>query len=152
MGAKLRLVGSRDVALASIDSRSARLIRVLTSLACVPELPVDSDRSTGSAVLASSGAPSDSPSLVAEFDEAYTAFVDSLENLPNESQMVALQAVDTRLSAMLRAEDATMWTLRARLEDPSWVEVRRLAADVMNEFDWPLESPSELDSDEASSR
>ena len=74
--------------------------------------------------------------LVVEFDEAYTCFVEGFEQLPSESQMIALQAVDTKLSAMIGAKDAELWTLRARREDRIWVEVRRLVDVAIESFAW----------------
>ena len=71
--------------------------------------------------------PSHAEGLVVEFDEAYTAFVDGFERLPSESQLTALQAVDAKLASMVRAKDASLWTLRACREDPCWGEVRTLA-------------------------
>ena len=106
---------------------SARLWRVLMSLAKPPE-----DESARSLTL-SSGVEI----LAVEFDEAYTHFVEGFDHLPSESQMLALQAVDTKLAAMIRAEDATLWTARACREDASWSEVRVLAKGAIGEFGWP---------------
>lgn len=75
--------------------------------------------------------------LVLEFDEAYTAFVEGFEALPSELQLVALQAVDAKLSSMVRAQDAALWSERARREEPVWIEVRRLADRAILAFDWP---------------
>jgi len=77
--------------------------------------------------------------LVFEFDEAYTAFVEGFERLPTDAQLLALQAMDTRLSAMVRARDAALWTEAARRDEPDWQEVRRLAAEVLSAFGWPLQ-------------
>ena len=114
-----------------LDGRSARLRCVLVSLATPPE--TESGKSVA--------APGRAESLVLEFDEAYTAFVDGFERLPGVSQLKALQAVDSKLSAMVRAKDASLWTARGCLGDPSWIEVRALAGLAMGEFDWlPLEA------------
>lgn len=129
MKADLRLVSADHSSSAPIDSRLARLLRALSSLASVTEVPDRLGRKS-----ASSPSPPSSPGLVVEFDEAYTVFVDGLEELPSESQMIALQAVDTKLSAMVRAEDAALWTVQARIEDPCWIEVRVLVVDAMNAF------------------
>ena len=109
------------------DGSAVRLWRVLLSLATPP--PVEPDESVVT--------PGGTENLVVEFDEAYTAFVESFERLPNDSQMLALQAVDTKLASMVRAKDASLWTARGYREDPSWNEVRALAVDAMDEFDWP---------------
>ena len=127
-----------ELRLGSIDSRLGRLLHVLSSLASVPEMP-DRLESKPPASPFPVSLPTDegfsnSPGLVVEFDEAYTAFVDGLENLPSESQMIALQAIDTKLSAMLRAQDAAHWTPQARIEHPCWIEVRVLVVDVMDAF------------------
>lgn len=116
---------------------------MLSSLGSVPELPDRLGRkspfSGPTLSLPKNELFSNSSSLVVEFDEAYTAFVDGLEDLPSESQMIALQTVDTKLSAMVREEDATLWTVQARLEDPCWIEVRVLVVDVMEEFSSPID-------------
>lgn len=72
-----------------------------------------------------------------EFDEAYTAFVEGFERLPDEEQLLALQRVDAQLAGMVRAQDAELWTERARREDGVWDEVRELAEGVIRVFGWP---------------
>lgn len=89
-------------------------------------------------VARSTALPGLSENLVLEFDEAYTDFVDAFDALPSEDQMLALQAVDTKLAAMVEVKDAALWTESARREDPLWVEVRLLAMRVLVEFDWPM--------------
>lgn len=74
--------------------------------------------------------------LVVEFDEAYTAFIEGCDALPAESQLEAVQAVDSRLSSMVRAADASLWTERSHSESPCWSEVRVLAAAAMRAFGW----------------
>jgi hypothetical protein len=109
------------------DGSAARLWRILLSLAT--PLTVEPEESFVT--------PGGAERLAVEFDEAYTAFVESFERLPNDSQMMALQAVDAKLASMVRAKDASLWTARGYREDPSWTEVRALAMDAMDEFDWP---------------
>lgn len=108
-------------------------MRVLISLASIPQKGGRQGTS-----IAAGDAPerSRAQALVVEFDDAYTAVVEGLEQLPSESQMIALQAVDTRLSVMVAAKDAALWTDRARREDQVWTEFRELAADVIAEFGW----------------
>jgi hypothetical protein len=107
--------------------RSARLWRALVSLAALPEEP--SDRLDGV-----SARPE---SLIVEFDEAYTDFFEQSDHLPGESQLLALQAVDTKLASMVRAEDNKLWTARAWRENSGWREVRVLAEGAIGEFEWP---------------
>ncbi len=113
----------------SVDSpaagRSHRLFRVVARLAKKPvddSLGDDLDRASNEG-------------LVVEFDEAYTAFVEGFEQLPSEFQMLALQAVDTKLAAMVSARDATLWTPQARRSSPVWKEVRMLAETVLRSFE-----------------
>lgn len=108
--------------------REARLQRAIAGLAAEPPSAEESKRRPAR--------PGFAENLVFEFDEAYTAFVEGFETLPSEAQLLALQAVDTHVSAMVRARDAALWTERARREDPPWVEVRALAARVLHVFDW----------------
>lgn len=75
--------------------------------------------------------------LVLEFDEAYTAFVEGFETLPTEDQLLALQAIDQRVSAMVGAKDPGLWTAEAWRAAPDWDEVRALAAQALRLFDWP---------------
>lgn len=112
------------------EGRSLRLWRVVLSLA-EPLDPLGS-------VARPTALPGLSENLVLEFDEAYTDFVDAFDALPSEDQMLALQAVDTKLAAMVEVKDAALWTESARREDPLWVEVRLLAMRVLVEFDWPM--------------
>jgi hypothetical protein len=109
------------------DGSGARLWRILLSLAAPVQFEPEELIAT----------PWSAEKLVVEFDEAYTAFVESFERLPSESQMMALQAVDTKFAAMVRAKDASLWTARAYREDPTWNEVRALAEYAVGEFDWP---------------
>ena len=116
-----------------VDGRSARLWRVVVSLATPPENSSrDENRARESTTISTHA-----ENLAAEFDEAYTEFVDGFDQLPRESQLLALQAVDTKLAAMVRAKDAALWTVQACREDPSWREVRVLAEATIVEFDWP---------------
>lgn len=109
------------------DTRSQRLRRAVASLAeSGPQKPP-----AGSEPLAGF-----SENLVFEFDEAYTSFVDGVEALPSESQMIALQAVDSLLAGMVSAKDAALWTEKARRESAEWSQVRALAERVMAEFAW----------------
>jgi len=114
------------------EGPSARLWRVLVSLATAPREPQDESRE-------STETSTHSESLVVEFDQAYTDFVEGFDQLPSESQLLALQAVDTQLAAMVGAKDALLWTVRACREDSRWIEVRALAEKVVDEFDWPGE-------------
>jgi len=117
--------------------RDARLWRVLLELSrSVVEAAVDpSDRSD--APRAKPLAAGQLERLVVEFDDAYTTFVEGMERLPTESQLMALQAVDRQLAAMVRAQEAELWTQRALREDDRWRETQRLASCVLAEFDWP---------------
>lgn len=76
--------------------------------------------------------------LVVEFDDAYTLFVEGMTSLPTEAQMLALQAVDRQLEAMIRARDAALWTEQALREDRRWSEAQRLAGAVIEAFEWPV--------------
>ncbi len=111
------------------EGSAARLWRAVAALAEAPPSAEDAKRRPVVAGLAEN--------LVFEFDEAYTAFVESFQVLPTESQMLALQAVDTQVSAMVRAREASLWTEQARREDEAWREVRGLARTVLEAFEWP---------------
>jgi hypothetical protein len=116
-----------------LDGRSARLWRVVVSLATPPE----NASGEGDSSRESTAISVHAENLAVEFDEAYTDYVDGCDQLPKESQLLALQAVDTKLAAMVRAKDAALWTVQACREDPSWREVRVLAEATIVEFDWP---------------
>lgn len=75
--------------------------------------------------------------LVVEFDDAYTVFVEGMERLPSEAQLVALQDVDRHLAAMVRAQDASLWAAAALSADARWREARRLALAVLRAHAWP---------------
>jgi hypothetical protein len=121
------------------DERLVRLMRVLTLLATVPGRVAPPALATpqNSIVRSGSSISDAAERLVVEFDDAYTAYVEGFEQLPGESQMIALQAVDTKLAEMVGAKDASLWTDRALREDPIWAEVRELAAGVIEEFARP---------------
>jgi hypothetical protein len=121
--------GLEVVAGPASTGREARLRRAIAGLAAAPPSVEEAKRRPAR--------PGFAENLVFEFDEAYTAFVEGFETLPSEEQLLALQAVDTHVSAMVRARDAALWTERARREDAPWAEVRVLAAHVLHVFDWP---------------
>ena len=117
--------------------RDARLWRVLLELS----------RSVGEARAASADRP-EAPKprplaaghlerLVVEFDDAYTTFVEGMVALPSEAQLMALQAVDRQLAAMVRAQEAELWTRQALCEDVRWHDAQRLAFGVIEAFAWP---------------
>lgn len=110
--------------------RDRRLWEALLGLAASPPSAEEAKRRPSP--------PGHAEQLVLEFDEAYTAFVEGFEALPSEGQLLALQAVDARVSSMVRAADAALWTEQARREDPCWREVRVLSRRVLEVFDWPV--------------
>ena len=122
----------RDFVLTGAVDREERLSRSVQALAEEPPSAAEAKRRPLSAGHAEN--------LVFEFDEAYTNFVDGFEVLPSEAQMLALQAVDREVSAMVGAADAALWTEAARQEEPCWQAVRAAAAHVLRVFDWPFES------------
>ncbi len=71
------------------------------------------------------------------FDETYTAWVGSLQRLPDESLFVALQALDRALNTLVGEHDPALWTDDAVRKDPRWEEVRSLARDVLAGFSGP---------------
>lgn len=117
-----------ELAIASDPSRGqeARLLRAVSDLAAPPPSAEEAKRRPPTPGLAES--------LVFEFDEAYTAFVEGLVALPSEAQLLALQAIDARVSSMVRAKDAALWTEAARRDDAAWNEVRVLAARALRVF------------------
>lgn len=77
--------------------------------------------------------------LVVEFDDAYTIFVEGMDRLPSEAQLLALQAVDRQLVAMVRAQDAELWTQKGLREDPRWGEAHLLVVGAIEAFAWPTQ-------------
>jgi hypothetical protein len=145
-----RIIFVGESASTAPTGRAARLWRVLVELAVSVEeaLEAEADRlrgalETGSPppppVAARSRAvvPRQIESWVIEFDDAYTHFVEGMDRLPSETQLMALQAVDRQLEGMVRARDAALWTERALCEDARWSEARRLAVCVIQAFEWP---------------
>ncbi len=72
-----------------------------------------------------------------EFDDLYTAYVDRLLAIPPEGRLEALQALDATLTRMSGSANAELWTPAAVRRDPRWEEVRALARNVLERFDWP---------------
>jgi len=117
----------------------ARLWRALRLLSA-PGRAAAADGETDARIRELAPAPGRLESLVVEFDEAYTAFVEGFETLPEESAMIAIQSVDARLSSMVRSADPSLWTERARRESPEWEDVRSLAARAIRALGWPEEA------------
>lgn len=124
--------------------RAARLWRVVVEISVAVENAVA--RHEGAAAEAagspSAGIPKALASgqlekLVVEFDDAYTSFVEGMQVLPSEAQLISLQAIDRQLAGMVRAQEAELWTERAVREDRRWREAQRLARAVIETFGWP---------------
>lgn len=111
-----------------------REVRLWRSLVLLAEPAAEGAEAVPAGASFASG-PADK--LVYEFDEAYTAYVEAFVDLPSEAQLLALQAVDTRVAAMVAEKDASLWTEGARRDHASWTELRTLAARVLAEFAWP---------------
>jgi hypothetical protein len=112
-----------------------RLWRAVVALAAAPASAVGGSSQPADDVVVQGQAES----CVFEFDEAYTAYVEGFEALPGEAQMIALQAVDRQVAAMVAMKDASVWTPEARREGFLWGELRGLAVQVLNTFGWPGE-------------
>ena len=117
--------------------RDARLWRVLLDLS---HTVFEATRDAGDRPEASRPKPLEPgrlERLVVEFDDAYTVFVEGMERLPSEAQLMSLQAIDRQLAAMVRAQEAALWTQQALREDARWHEAQRLASLVVEAFAWP---------------
>ena len=123
-----------EVVSTGAEAREARLCRSVQALAAEPPSAAEAKRRP---TVAGYG-----ENLVFEFDEAYTAYVDGFEVLPSEAQLLALQAVDREVSAMVRAADTALWTEGARREEPHWRALRAAAADVLRVFEGWAEASS----------
>lgn len=114
--------------------REARLWRVLVELSVqVEEARVALARNEKPRKLV----PGRLENLVVEFDDAYTVYVEGMERLPEEAQLLALQAVDRQLAGMVRAKEATLWTEQALCADPRWDDARLLALAAIRAYAWP---------------
>jgi hypothetical protein len=74
--------------------------------------------------------------LALEFDDLYTDYIDNLDELPSEAQLVALQALDSALTAMSGPANAELWTATSVNSHPRWSEVRDLARSAIDHFGW----------------
>ena len=74
--------------------------------------------------------------LSIEFDEAYTAYVASLTQLPSDAQLESLQAVDAALAAISGPANSELGTESAVRDDPRWAELRALAQNAATQFEW----------------
>lgn len=114
--------------------RDARLWRVLVELS----LAVGESRDDSTATQRpKSFVPGQLERLFVEFDDAYTIFVEGMERLPSDVQLVAIQAVDRQLAAMVRAQEEELWTQKGLREDGRWLELQRLSLGVIEAFAWP---------------
>lgn len=74
--------------------------------------------------------------LALDFDEAYTTYVETLDELPTDAQFQTLQALDSALSAFSDPANREVWTEDAVKQHPSWSEVRAIAQSILAAFDW----------------
>ena len=117
---------------AAPTGRAARLWRVLIELSVQVEEARSAEKPRPLR-------PARLENIVVEFDDAYTAYVDGMERLPAQAQLLALQAVDRQLSEMVRAKEAALWTEQALRDDRRWGEARRLAREAIGAYAWPLQ-------------
>ena len=90
----------------------------------------------GVAALVATGERPDQASAAArDFDEAYTAYIGALAELPAEGRLEALQAVDSTLNRMTGPAHSALWTEAAIRTDPHWTELRRVAAAALQAFE-----------------
>lgn len=119
---------------AAPTGREARLWRVLVELSMqVEEARAAFSREGKPRALL----PGRLENVVVEFDDAYTVYVEGMDRLPEEAQLLALQAVDRQLAGMVRAKEAALWTEQALREDRRWDEAQRLAAAAIRAYAWP---------------
>jgi hypothetical protein len=108
------------------ESRETLLMRAVQQLA----LPADE------ALAARPLHGSNPEALALEFDDLYTDYIDNLDELPSEAQLVALQALDSALTAMSGPANAELWTPTSVSSHPRWSEVRDLARRAIDHFGW----------------
>lgn len=104
------------------ESLEGRLLMAVEALSRSGELP-----------LSDAGVPADE--LAARFDDLYTDYVGSLTRLPSESQLGALQALDSAVHELSGVENAPLWKQAAVRGDPRWHEIREIARIVLCEFE-----------------
>ena len=78
--------------------------------------------------------------LALDFDHWQRTFNAHYGHLLSEEQRRAIKALDDLLDEM-SGNKPELWTDEGCLNHPKWSEVRRLAADVLRVFGWPLEVP-----------
>lgn len=78
--------------------------------------------------------------LAIDFDEAYTGYVGTLDELPTERQLAALQELDAQLQTMADPALRSLWTAEAMVREPAWATVRARAHAVLIAFEWSAAS------------
>lgn len=73
--------------------------------------------------------------LALDFDEAYTAFMSGLADLPALRLLEALQELDRQLESMSDPSMRSKWTREGMSREPDWEVVRALAREVLAAFD-----------------
>jgi len=79
--------------------------------------------------------------LALDFYHLWEAFEDHFGDSLSREQREAIKALDDLLDEMSGPGKPELWTDEGCLNHPKWWEVRRLAADVLRVFGWPLEVP-----------
>ena len=97
----------------------------------------------GKRAIASVGTPGRTADTMAtRFDEAYTAWVGALPDLPATEVLEALQRVDARLAELADPDRLALWTDAELCVNPEWEALRSLASAALAR----LEGPPRLDS------
>lgn len=83
--------------------------------------------------------------LATEFDHWSAVVRTNHESDLSPAQLDALEAIEAKLADMSRDGarfDVEIWTDAALRTSEDWTELRRLAADALAAFEWPVEWPT----------
>ena len=84
-------------------------------------------------------------SLATDFDQSCAAVRESVADDLSPLQSEALAAIEAKFAEMSRDDarfDADIWSDGALETSDDWRDIRRLAAQALEAFEWPLEAPS----------
>jgi hypothetical protein len=83
--------------------------------------------------------------LATDFDQSCAAARENHSDDLSPRQSEALAAIESKLADMSRDDarfDVDIWSDGALGTSDDWREVRRLATEALEAFDWPVEAPS----------
>jgi hypothetical protein len=79
--------------------------------------------------------------MLLEFEQHFVPEASRFPDQWSGVQYLSLLALDEKFRALSEPDHEELWSDENCLERPEWTEIRRLALEVIQAFDWPAKEP-----------